>query len=474
MSSNTKFASFKLAAPLLTALQELGYETPSPVQEQSIPILMEGADLIAQAQTGTGKTAAFALPILHRLNLKQKQPQVLVLTPTRELAIQVAEAFQSYARHLSDFHVLPVYGGQHYDRQLRALKRGVQVIVGTPGRTMDHMRQGKLSLNNIKTVVLDEADEMLNMGFLEDVKWILDQAPKKRQIALFSATMPTSIQQVAKAYLNHPQHVKIQSKTMTAANVIQSAMVVAGRHKLEALTRYLEVEKVDGVIIFARTKTMTAELAEKLAARGYSAAALNGDMNQRARESVVERVKSRDLDIIVATDVAARGLDVERLSHVINYDAPHDAETYVHRIGRTGRAGREGRALLMVIPREQHHLRNIERATKQKMTLINPPTVEQLNEKRIDKFTAQLMKVVSNANLDYHRALVEKWAHDHELSELEIAAALLKIAQQDKPLHSKENDPLLHSAKSSEERPRRNSSRRGKRWGPKRPPRRRK
>lgn len=464
-SESTTFNDFGLAKPLMTALSDLGYESPSPVQAQSIPILLEGHDLIAQAQTGTGKTAAFALPLLEKLDLKQNKTQALVLAPTRELAIQVAEALQSYAKHLPGFHIAPIYGGQSYTQQLRALKRGVHVVVGTPGRVMDHMRRKTLSLQDIKTLVLDEADEMLRMGFLEDVKWILEHMPHQHQTALFSATMPSSIQQVAKAHLNQPQHVKVKTKTMTASSIKQAAMIVSMKNKMEALTRYLEMEEFDGIIIFARTKVLTAELAEKLSARGYSAAALNGDMNQSAREKVISRVKRKSLDVIVATDVAARGLDVERLSHVINYDSPYDAETYVHRIGRTGRAGREGKSLLMLTPRERHHLRNIERTTKQTVEIITPPTIKEINKTRVENFTAQLTKVLQKNNLDHYRELVEKVSHDSEASELDVAAALLKMFQplqetkgDDKPL-LEENDHSRRGGDRRRERPRRSRSR---------------
>ncbi len=471
MSQPNTFTDFNLSQPILAAITDLGYETPTPVQSEGIPILQAGHDLIAQAQTGTGKTAVFALPILEKLDLSEKQPQAIVLAPTRELAIQVAEAFQSYAKHLKGFHVLPIYGGQEYDRQLRALKRGVHVVVGTPGRVMDHMRRGTLVLDNIKNVVLDEADEMLRFGFLEDVEWIMGHIPHDHQSALFSATMPSSIKKVAQTYLKDQQQVSVKSKDMAATGIIQSAMLVSGKNKLEALTRYLEMEEFDGVIIFARTKTSTAELAEKLAARGYSATELNGDMSQNAREKVIKRVKSKSLDIIVATDVAARGLDVERLSHVINYDAPYDVETYVHRIGRTGRAGREGRSLLMITPREQHYLRTIERTTNQSVEVISPPTIKELRNLRVEAFIAHVIKAIGKNDLDYYRELVEKIAHQSESSELDIAAALLKIAQKDKPLQFKgEDKPLLDKGElqhqpSTRRRSPRGSSGPGRRYG---------
>lgn len=463
MTSPSSFATFGFKAPLLAAIAELGYETPSPVQNESIPVLLSGQDLIAQAQTGTGKTAAFALPILQQLQLKKTTPQALVLAPTRELAIQVAEAFQRYAKQLKGFHVLPIYGGQDYKQQLRMLKRGVHVVVGTPGRVMDHMRRGTLQLDAIQHLVLDEADEMLRMGFIDDVKWILEQLPHQHQKALFSATMPASIREVAKAHLHNPQQVKVKSTTMTATGIVQSAMLVSQKHKMEALTRYLEMTTFDAVIIFARTKTMASTLAERLAARGYLVCALHGDMNQNAREKVIQRLKRGSLDIVVATDVAARGLDVERISHVINYDAPYDAEIYVHRIGRTGRAGREGQSLLMITPREAYHLGNIERKTKQKITMITPPTLKALNATRLAQFTAGLQSILSDNHLDYYRELVEKIVHDSERSELDVAAALLKLAQKGQPLNCEAQDTPLLDAEEAKAGQRKSSSRRGRR-----------
>ena len=370
------FSELGLPPFILQALNDVGYEKPSPIQAACIPPMLLGKDMLGQAQTGTGKTAAFALPLLARLDMSKQATQVLVLAPTRELAIQVAEAFQKYAKHLKDFHVLPVYGGQGYDTQLRQLKRGVQVIVGTPGRVMDHMRRGTLKLDNLASLVLDEADEMLRMGFIDDVEWVLENAPKTTQIVLFSATMPGAIQRVAEKYLKNPQIIKIQSKTSTATTIRQRYWTVSGIHKLDALTRMLEVEEFDGVIVFVRTKIATEELAEKLSARGYSAAALNGDVQQNRRETIISQLKAGRLDILVATDVAARGLDVERISHVINYDIPHDPEGYVHRIGRTGRAGRSGEAILFVTPRETNMLRSIERATRQPIESMTLPTKE--------------------------------------------------------------------------------------------------
>ena len=350
-STLPSFQDLDLIPPILKAVQNAGYETPSPIQAQIIPFMLQGRDVLGQAQTGTGKTAAFALPILSTIDLKLKSPQVLVLAPTRELAIQVAEAFHGYASQLKGFHVLPIYGGQEYGTQLRQLKRGVHVIVGTPGRVMDHIRKGTLKLNQLKTLVLDEADEMLRMGFIDDVEWVLDQIPEKRQIALFSATMPTEIRRIAQKYLNNPEQITIKVKTATAENIRQRYLFISGSHKMDALTRILEAETFDGMIVFVRTKTATIELAEKLEARGHSASAINGDMSQQLRERAINNLKKGNLDILVATDVAARGLDVDRITHVVNYDIPYDTESYIHRIGRTGRAGRTGDAILFVSPR---------------------------------------------------------------------------------------------------------------------------
>ena len=378
----TSFNKLGLSSALLSNLSQLGYESPTPIQAASMPILLAGDDLLAQAQTGTGKTAAFALPALMHLDVKLQKPQTLVIAPTRELAIQVAEAFQSYAKGIKGFHVLPIYGGQDYQIQLRALKRGSQVIVGTPGRVMDHLRRGTLCLDAIKTVVLDEADEMLNMGFIDDIEWIFEQISHEYQTALFSATMPSAIQKIAKRYLKDAKKVQIKPTESTVSTIEQNYFCVSRNQKLEALTRYLEVEEIKAAIIFSRTKNWSAELAEKLQARGYAAAALHGDMQQSLRKKVIDRIKDGSLDIIVATDVAARGIDVERVSHVINYDIPHDAESYIHRIGRTGRAGRKGKALLFITYREQRLLKDIERAINSKIVQIEPPSLKEMSEKR--------------------------------------------------------------------------------------------
>jgi ATP-dependent RNA helicase DeaD len=428
------FADLKLKAPLLRVLQELGYESPSPIQAATIPILLEGRDVLGQAQTGTGKTAAFALPILDRIEIRASAPQALVLAPTRELAIQVAEAFQRYATHMPGFHVLPIYGGQSYGPQLSALRRGVHVVVGTPGRVIDHIEKNSLDLSQIKTLVLDEADEMLRMGFIDDVETILQRTPESRQTALFSATMPSAIRRIAQTYLHNPSEVTIAAKTGTADNIRQRYWLVSGMHKLDALTRILEAEPFDGMIIFARTKLGTEELATKLQARGFSAAAINGDMAQPQRERTIQLLKDGNIDILVATDVAARGLDVERISHVINYDVPYDPESYTHRIGRTGRAGRSGEAILFIAPRERNLLKAIERATRQPVALLELPTVEAVNDVRIAKFKDQISETLAAGGLGEFQALIADYEREKNIPAIEIAAALAKLARGDVPL----------------------------------------
>ncbi len=428
----TRFRDLKLSQPLLQALEDSGYESPTPIQRQAIPLLLAGRDILGHAPTGTGKTAAFALPLLSRIDLKDSRIQVLTLTPTRELAIQVAEAFQHYAAHLQGFHVLPIYGGQEYGSQIRQLKRGVHVVVGTPGRLMDHMRKGTLKLDKLKALVLDEADEMLRMGFIEEVEWILQQIPAKRQMALFSATMPKQVEQIARRHLHEPAEISIVARTATAETIRQRFWQVSGAHKLDALTRILEVESFDGVLIFVRTKTATAELAEKLEARGYAAAAMNGDLIQKQREQMVERLKKGTLDILVATDVAARGLDVDRISHVINYDIPYDSEAYIHRIGRTGRAGRTGEAILFVAPRERRMLATIERATRQKIEQMILPTTETVNNKRIADFKQKISDTLALGELGFMQSVVEQYRQEHDVPAIEIAAALARIAMGDK------------------------------------------
>jgi ATP-dependent RNA helicase DeaD len=428
------FHDLNLPDTLLKALDEVGYETPSPIQAKTIPFLLQGHDLLGHAPTGTGKTAAFALPLLSRLDTTQYHIQVLVLTPTRELAIQVAEAFQRYAAHIRGFHVLPIYGGQDYSGQIRQLKRGVHVVVGTPGRIMDHMRRGTLKLGSLRSLVLDEADEMLRMGFIDDVEWILEQLPEEHQTALFSATMPKEIRHIARHHLDNPHEIAIKTQTATADTIRQRYWLVSGVHKLDALTRILEVERFDAIIIFVRTKTATNELAERLEARGYAAAALNGDMVQKQREQMVERLKRGSLDILVATDVAARGLDVERISHVINYDIPYDTEAYIHRIGRTGRAGRQGDAILFVAPRERRMLKAIEKATRQKITSLELPTNEMVNNTRIANFKQRISDTIAAGELAFMQGLLEQYQQEHDVPALEIAAALAKLTVGDRPL----------------------------------------
>ncbi len=446
------FQSLNLIKPVLNALNDVGYETPTPIQAQIIPLVLEGRDVLGQAQTGTGKTAAFALPLLSRIDLKRLEPQVLVLTPTRELAIQVAEAFQRYASHMKGFHVLPVYGGQSYDIQLRQLKRGVHVVVGTPGRVMDHIRRTTLSLKAITCLVLDEADEMLRMGFIEDVEWILDQTPAGRQITLFSATIPSAIRRIAQKHLQDPIEITIKVRTTTADTIRHRFWLVDGMHKLDALTRILESEPFDGIIVFVRTKTITVELAEKLEARGYSCAPLNGDIPQKTRERTVEQLKSGKLDILVATDVAARGLDVDRISHVINYDIPYDAESYVHRVGRTGRAGRSGDAILFVAPRERHMLSAIEKATRQKIDMMKLPSTETINNQRMARFKQRITDTLAAGRTEFYSGLMDQYCREHNTPPLEVAAALAKMVQGDKELLLTDT-PKEHALTSAKQHP---------------------
>ncbi|WP_353249080.1 DEAD/DEAH box helicase [Salinisphaera sp. T31B1] len=430
-SSPVTFDALGLSDAVMSALTSVGYETPSPIQAATIPPLLAGRDVLGQAQTGTGKTAAFALPILSRLAAGQSRtPKALVLAPTRELAIQVAEAFQRYASHIKGFHVLPIYGGQGYGPQLAALKRGVDVVVGTPGRVMDHLKRGTLRLDSLDWLVLDEADEMLRMGFIEDVEWIFEHTPAERQVALFSATMPSAIRRIAKTHLRDPQELTIQNKTSTAINIRQRYWIVGGgMSKLDALTRLLEAEPFDGMLVFARTKKATDELAERLSARGYACAALNGDIPQQQRERTVARLKNGAVDIIVATDVAARGLDVERISHVINFDIPHDTESYVHRIGRTGRAGRTGDAILFVTMREKRLFKAIEHATRQPIEPMSLPSRADVQAQRVAKFTARISETLASESLDDHRTLVGDYAREHDIDLLDLAAALARMAQ---------------------------------------------
>jgi ATP-dependent RNA helicase DeaD len=461
------FQDLNLPESLIKVVSEMGYETPSPIQAQCIPHLLKGEDVLGLAQTGTGKTAAFALPLLANIDISKNHPQVLVLAPTRELAIQVSEAFQSYSRHMRGFHVMPIYGGQSYNIQFKQLARGPHVVVGTPGRIMDHLKRKTLDLSNLQALVLDEADEMLRMGFIDDVETIMKEMPAKHQTALFSATMPDQIKRITKRYMNNPTEVKIQSKTSTVSNIEQKCWIVRGVNKLDALTRMLETEEFDGVIIFARTKTATVELAERLEARGYRSAALNGDMNQQTRERAIARLKSGSLDILVATDVAARGLDVERISLVVNYDIPTDTESYVHRIGRTGRAGRTGKAILFAAPRERRLLQAIERATRQPITIMDLPTRDEVTETRIENFQKQLFATCESEDLTFFRNLFEQVKNNTDIDELDIAAALLLLAQKEKPLQPVEEKFVEPRSNDNDfarsDRPRRDRNDRGDR-----------
>jgi ATP-dependent RNA helicase DeaD len=429
------FADLGLGDAMLKALRDVGYETPSAIQSATIPPLLAGRDVVGLAQTGTGKTAAFALPILSRLDMSQKNPQALVLAPTRELALQVCEAFEKYAAHMHGVHVLPVYGGQAYGVQLSALRRGVHIVVGTPGRIMDHLAKGTLDLSELKYLVLDEADEMLKMGFAEDVETILADTPEDKQVALFSATMPAQIRRISKKYLHDPEEITVKNKTTTSANTTQRYLVVSYPQKVDALTRILEVENFEGMIVFVRTKNETETLAEKLRARGYSAAAISGDVAQAQRERTVNQLKSGKLDILVATDVAARGLDVERISHVVNYDIPIDTESYVHRIGRTGRAGRSGAAISFVTPRERRLLTAIEKATRQPLTQMQLPTFEDVNVTRLARFDDAITEALEQADrIAAFRDIIGHYVEHHDVPESDVAAALAVVAQGETPL----------------------------------------
>ena len=436
-SSNTiSFDSLDLLPPILKAVIDSGYTTPSDIQAQSIPHLLAGKDIIGQAQTGTGKTAAFALPILCNIELNLRKTQVLVLAPTRELAIQVAEAFQTYAKHLPKINIVPVYGGAPYSEQLRGLKKGAHIVVGTPGRVMDHIRKGSLNLSGLQTLVLDEADEMLRMGFIDDVEWVLEQSPETRQIALFSATMPTVIRRIAQKYLVEPEMVKVVTKTVTAANIRQRFWRVYGASKLDALTRILELEDHDAMLVFVNTKNMTLELADQLQTRGFACEALNGDIPQNGRERIVERLKRGRLDVLIATDVVARGLDVQRISHVVNYDAPRDNESYVHRIGRTGRAGREGDAILFVSRRETRLLKSIEKSTKQPITEMEIPTVKKINELRITRYKKTILstieKLQNSKDFEVFTKLINELHEQEGVDTVNIAAALAHMSNNNK------------------------------------------
>ena len=448
------FADLGLAQPLLKALEKEGYEMPTPIQAKMIPHVLSGRDVIGQAHTGTGKTAAFALPLLNNLGKGSRRGvRVLVLAPTRELALQVSQSFERYGAFIHGLNVLAVYGGEEYGAQLSSLGRGVDVVVGTPGRVMDHMRRGSLDLSGIKSLVLDEADEMLRMGFIDDVEWIVSQAPAHRQIALFSATMPATIRRIAATYLNDPAEITIADKTVTAATIEQRFLMVNGMaDKKEALSKILEIQDTDGVLIFVRTKMQTVELAEYLGGLGYNAAALNGDIPQNQRMRSVELLRTGKTDILVATDVAARGLDVERISHVVNFDIPFDTESYIHRIGRTGRAGREGTAILFLSRREKSMLNSIERATRQKIEPMKLPTVSEINRRRLDKYKQRITEALAS-DCAFFSDIIREYCREHETPVEHVAAALAKMAQGSAPL-------LLDEIAES---PMRNRSERGRR-----------
>ena len=451
-STTLRFDELGLDPKIERVLKDVGYESPSPIQAEAIPPLLDGQHVVGLAQTGTGKTAAFALPILSRIDLAQSKPQVLVLAPTRELALQVCEAFGRYGAHLKGLHVLPVYGGQGYGVQLSALRRGVHVVVGTPGRVMDHLEKGTLDLSELRFVVLDEADEMLNMGFAEDVETILSGTPEGKQLALFSATMPTQIRRIIKKYAPGATEISVKSSSGTATNVHQRYLKVAHPQKLDALTRILEVENFDGMIIFVRTKHATEELAERLRARGFSAAAINGDVAQVQRERTIDQLRKGKLDILVATDVAARGLDVERISHVINHDIPTDTESYVHRIGRTGRAGRSGEAISFVTPRENYLLRAIEKANRTTLEQMQLPSVDDVNAYRVTKFTEAITEALGDAQLGVFRELVQSYEQDHDVPAQDIAAAIAVLAQDGEPLFLEDlPEPKAHDKRERRE-----------------------
>jgi ATP-dependent RNA helicase DeaD len=445
----TNFNELGLSQPILKALNESGYETPTPIQAQMIPVLLTGSDVLGQAQTGTGKTAAFALPVLENIDISLQKPQTLVLAPTRELANQVCESFKKYSSSMKGLKTLAVYGGQDYGPQLRSLDRGVHIVVGTPGRVMDHIKRGSLNLDAMKCLVLDEADEMLRMGFKEDVEWILERAPEQRQICLFSATIPAEIKSIARRFMHDTREVSIKEKTATVEATRQRYWQVSGLHKLDALSRILEAETYDAILIFVRTRLDTIEVAEQLVERGFNAAALNGDIPQNQRERIIQQLKSGKLNIIVATDVAARGLDVDRISHVINYDAPHDPESYVHRIGRTGRAGREGEAILFISPRERRYLGIIERTTRQTIEPMELPSADFINNKRIEGFKNKITHTLKNDDLSFFKKLINEYCDESQADPIELAAAMARLFQGDKSLLLKEK-PVKQRSKNRE------------------------
>ncbi|CAJ1495346.1 DEAD/DEAH box helicase [[Mycobacterium] kokjensenii] len=464
--STPTFADLQIHPSVLQAVADVGYETPSAIQAATIPALLEGSDVVGLAQTGTGKTAAFAIPILSRIDTSSKATQALVLAPTRELALQVAEAFGRYGAHLPRINVLPIYGGASYTVQLSGLKRGAQVVVGTPGRVIDHLERGSLDLSHLDYLVLDEADEMLQMGFAEDVERILADTPEYKQVALFSATMPSAIRRITTRYLHDPVEVTVKAKTTTAENITQRYIEVAGPRKMDALTRVLEVEPFEAMIVFVRTKQATEEVAEKLRARGFSAAAINGDIAQAQRERTITALKNGNIDILVATDVAARGLDVERISHVVNYDIPNDPEAYVHRIGRTGRAGRSGTALLFVNPRERHLLRLIEKVTRQKLVEAELPSVDDVNAQRVAKFADAITNHLGAQGIELFRRLVEDYSREHNVPMADIAAALALQSRDGEAFLMVEPPPDKRRDRARPDRDGGRDDRRGERKGP--------
>ena len=437
-SPEVVFSDFDLSPEIHKAVESVGYETPTPIQAQTIPPMLDGRDVLGVAQTGTGKTAAFALPVLSKIDLNARTPQILCLAPTRELAIQVAEAFHTYAKHLKGFRVLPIYGGTDYRNQIRQLERGVQVVVGTPGRVMDHIRRGTLVLSDLKTLVLDEADEMLRMGFIDDVEWILEQTPEQHQTALFSATMPPRIKQITKKYLNDPAEVMIRTQSTTSPAIRQRYLQVRPFEKIDMLARILEVEDFDATLVFVRTRNATVEVAERLQARGYAVEPLNGDIAQNQREKTLGRLKSGKIDILIATDVAARGLHVDRISHVVNFDVPYDTESYVHRIGRTGRAGKEGDAILFVTWREKRMLQAVERITKQKIEPFTFPSAQVLNDRKIEQLFTRIDAELQKDLAEYS-SVIKKYMERSEDADLSLlAAAMASLGADSKPFYIKE------------------------------------
>lgn len=433
MLNKVSFRDLSLDNAILGTVEKLGYQTPTLIQQQTIPLLLEGHDVFGQAQTGTGKTAAFALPFIEKLKKEQRTPQILVLTPTRELAIQVAESFKQYAGHIKNFNVAVLCGGQDYKIQLRQLKGHSQVIVGTPGRVIDHIERGSLDLTEINGVVLDEADEMLRMGFIDDVKWILEQTPDERQTALFSATMPAPILKIARQYMNQPKEIIVKNKSLTVNTIEQCYLSIKSKHKLDALNRLLELDSPNSAIVFVRTKAMTVQLTEQLIRLGHKAMAINGDLSQSLREQAIKSLKQGHVTLLIATDVAARGLDIKDISHVFNYDAPQDAESYVHRIGRTGRAGETGKAILFLEPREQYILRGIEKITRQKIDSMGLPSADVLNSKRIEKFKHAITDALSQKGIQKFHKIISEYQQEHDADPIDISAALAWLSNQGKP-----------------------------------------